>query len=221
MSIDDGGLDRLRAMLAASAVSAAPTGDCPTPDQIWAALDGDLSGPEVEALAGHLAGCAGCREAWQLARRVAGENGEVRPIDRAERPAFRRRWRPLLAGMAAAALLVVGLGVIVKTRTQRVEYREPEQGEITSLVGPDVALPHSHCLLRWSPGPDGSQYKVDVATESLEVIATSDIIDTPEYLVPPETLARLPAGAKLVWQVELMDPEGTVTLSPVFVNYLE
>jgi hypothetical protein len=62
---------------------------------------------------------------------------------------------------------------------------------------------------------------VQVATDGLEPVADARGLSAPEYLVPPERLASLPAGTKLLWRVEAVAPGGARLVSGTFVSRLE
>jgi hypothetical protein len=132
-----------------------------------------------------------------------------------------RRWVPL----AAAAALVVVVGLMLRQGPirddQPPQYRTGEEIAIQSLLPEEAPLPRSACLLRWSAGPEGSRYNVEVATADLEVIARARGLEREEFAVPANRLADLPPGAELLWRVEATLPDGRTITTPTFIARLE
>lgn len=208
-----------RAFAAAGGAPPRDGADCPQPERIWAAARGALHGAERDALLDHVASCSACAEDWRLALELMrGERGGATVLPM-RRP-LARRWAPLVPAVAAAALLVV-VGVDMKERRDErvvVAMRGDEQGAIQSLI--DEPLPRDRALLRWS-GPPGAVYDVSVRTEDLGTeLARARGLTAPEYLIPRDKLATVPAGAKIVWQIEAALPEGERQSSPTFVTEL-
>lgn len=221
MSGGDLELERLRRAFASLEHGEAATMPCPTPERLWSAVHGELPAEEVRLLAAHLVECPGCAEAWRLARLVDASDAVGSP-GTARTPPQRRlwpRWAPLAAGTAAAALAASIW--LLKQPAPAPEFREGRADEIRSLVPESDRLPRSRCRLRWSAGPEGATYHVQVATERLDPIAEARGLTATEYLVPPERLASLPPGTKLFWRVEAATPDGVRTASVTFVSRLE
>ena len=86
---------------------------------------------------------------------------------------------------------------------------------IRSLLPADQPVTRENCVLRWE-GPAGSRYDVRVATDDLDVLAEAYGLEAGELVVPPESLADLPAGAEIVWQVHAELPDGTRLASAAF-----
>ena len=102
--------EELRQSLIAAGEDAEPRPDCPPPDQLWAAVQGELEGVAGRRIVDHVSRCPVCAEAWDLARDVGGvearegqedsESGTtVDQVDPVRRPA----WRQVLPWAAAAA----------------------------------------------------------------------------------------------------------------------
>jgi hypothetical protein len=98
--------------------------------------------------------------------------------------------------------------------------RAEDQRGVRSLV-PDAPVPRQHFALRWSDAGQGARYSLTVTTADLApVFSRTGLLET-EALVPEEALAKLPAGAELVWTVEALLPDGTRLSSPAFVARLK
>jgi len=199
---------------------------CPAPEQILKAVLGELSIEENRSLAGHSALCPACTVAWKLAREYAQESGlqtrEVTPIVARRRPRPLLRWVPAAAALAAVlalvAILVPWLGERQPTGPV---LRAPEQATIESLTPEDEHLPAHRFTLRWSAGPEGARYDIRVTDRSLEHLAGAVSLDRPEYTVPSAALAELEAGSLVLWQVEMVLPDGRRVVARTFAARLE
>lgn len=209
-------LDRLRRAWASLSEEAAPTESCPEPERLWAAVRGELLSEATRGLVEHTLSCGACAEAWRLAREVGG----TLPLPEALNPALPRpRWGgfgTLLAAAAAAVVLATTLA-----RPPLSPYREVGAVGVRSRIPEGRPLSRSRCTLRWSPGPAGSHYDLRVATEDLTIVAVVRGLEATEYQVPEGALTPLPAGAKLLWQVEALSPDGTRQSSMTFVTRIE
>src|SRR5947208_949972 len=54
--------------------------------------------------------------------------------------------------------------------------------------------------------------------EDLRTVATAKEQTATEYRIPQSALSVLPSGARLLWQVEAVRPDGTHETSPTFVT---
>lgn len=209
-------LDRLRRAWASLSDGAVPTESCPEPDSLWAAARGELAPEVTRGLVEHTLTCGACAEAWRLAREVGGTLPLLEALD----PALGRpRWvgfGTLLAAAAAALVVATTLA-----RSPLSPYRGVGAVVVRSWIPEGRTLSRSQCTLRWSPGPAGSHYDLRVATEDLTIVAVVRGLEATEYRVPAGALAPLPAGAKLLWQVEALSPDGTRLSSTTFVTQIE
>lgn len=218
---------RLRERFHAAAGEAERPADCPGAERIWDALHGGLSPGERRMIIDHTARCPGCAEAWRLAREIGGSGPAVEHTAAAHAgvgPVHGigwRRWGPL----AAAAALVVVVGLMLHhgpiRDDQAPHYRTGEETAIRSLLPAEVPLSRSACLLRWSGGPEGARYDVEVATADLEVIARARGLELSEFTVPAGRLVNLPPEAELLWRVEATFRDGRRISTPTFINRLE
>jgi len=75
--------------------------------------------------------------------------------------------------------------------------------------------------LRWTGGPIGSLYTVELADENLAVLVRSEPQESTEYTVPADVLDGVPAGSTLYWRVEAVLPDATRASSGVFLLRLQ
>ncbi len=187
---------------------------CPEPDRIWAALRGDLPAPERRGVVLHTARCPACAEDFRLAAQLAEAAGERMPRARDESATTWTWWTRGFAAAAAVVLVAVGLGRLGDTPPP--VHRTGEEELIRSLLVPGQTLPRDDFLLRWS-GPEGARYDVEVTTyPELELVARARSLEATELLVAQEDLAGVPPGARLLWQVEAVLPDGSTSPSSSF-----
>jgi hypothetical protein len=182
---------------------------------------------EVRELLDHAARCEACTEAWALALSMAREAGLASRAFAAVAPGpVWRSWYVWAPTLAAAALLALGLWIdyrhLLGDRGAGPAWRGPTPAaDIRSLVPEDRPLPRDALLLRWSGGEPGTQYNVRVLSDDLVLVARADGLDAPEYRVAPAALSRLPAGSRLLWQVEAVGRDGRRRTSPTFFARVE
>ncbi len=226
MSQDTQELERLRAAFAFPDAAPNPA-TCPAPEAIWNAVRGELPPRELREVVEHTAACAACAEDWRLAVEVEKQSTATRT----EAPApvagnvIRGRfgpWRTWTAAAALAAGLLIAVGVY---RTggfapQEPTYREAPGAAVHSLLAEGQALPRQGAVLRWSPLAGAASYDVRISTDDLTLVDTAQGQTGTEYRIPESALAALPAGTKLLWQVEAVFSDGTHQSSPTFTNPL-
>ena len=206
--------DRLAAMLRRAGTDARPRSDCPSADEIWAALHLEVPTSERERIIDHTAECAVCAEAWQLAMEIQREGSTS--IETVSAPG-RVHQVPLWARIAAAALVLTA-GAVVFLRWQGAtndpQLREGSTREIRSLLAENAPLPRDAFVLRWTGAPEGARYDLVVTTVNLEVVADVRDLERPEYRVDPARLRSLAAGTRLLWRVVAHPPDGSTRSSP-------
>lgn len=224
MNQDAQELMRLRAAFTAPAAPASDPASCPAPETIWLAVRGELPPQELRQVVEHTASCAACAEDWRLAaelnRQEAGQATVVQP-GKVIAGRF-GQWRNMAAAAAIAAGLLVAAGIY---RTgdfgpQEPTYREAEHAGMRSLLPEGQAVSRQEAVLRWSPAPGATSYDVQVSTEDLQAVASSQGQTATELRIPASALASLPPGAKLLWQIEAVRADGTRETSPTFVTPL-
>jgi len=219
MSRDDSTVDRLRGAFA-SLDGGPPEGErCPGPETIWASVHCELEPMAAQAVVKHTAVCADCAAEWRLAMRSEEAAGSETTSPMRPSMALVQRWG---AVAAMATLLIVTVAVVREFRQPETpSFRATEEIEIRSLVPEDKALPRDAVVLRWSPAEEGAVYSVDVATQELTAVASKRDLAEAEFIVPPEALEGLPAGATLTWKVQARLPDGRWVASRAFLARIE
>jgi hypothetical protein len=172
-------------------------------ERVWGAVSGELSVKEREDVVDRTTRDPSWALAWRVAHDLWTDSGAERPP--------RRAWRPgaLYGGLAAALLVAMALFLVPRSPAPST-YREGVAPRIESLVPDGAGLSRSACVLRWK-GPAGAVYDLRVTSADLAVaLPLVSGLKAPEYRVPEEFLSRLPAGARLLWQVTARLPDGTV-----------
>ncbi|HVQ30119.1 MAG TPA: zf-HC2 domain-containing protein [Vicinamibacteria bacterium] len=215
-------VERLRAALRALAEDARPRADCPPSERLWQAVRAELPAEQRREIVDHIAGCPACAEAWRLAV-------EIDPDARPTAAASQRPWLAAffearhLVPLAASLLIATTAGVVLLRGPEGAHdpgYREAGSGAIRSLLSENEPVSRSAFRLRWSPGPMGTRYDVRVTTESLDPVASAQGLTEASFLVAEPLLASLPAGSRLLWQVQMRRPEGNRQDSPTFATLL-
>jgi hypothetical protein len=187
-------------------------------ERVWLAVSGELPAAERRALVERMATDRALAEAWRMANelwRASQETAEAKAERRAPAWTWSMEW---LA--AAAVLMVVVTGAVVLWRGEPGGnvLRDQTPAAVESLVAPDAVLPRDAFRLRWTPGPAGSRYEVRVTTEELRLLATAADLTAPELVVTPAQLVDVASGARVLWQVDLVLPDGARVASQTFVN---
>jgi hypothetical protein len=213
MSEIDLELDRLRRAFA-SLERRAPGPGCPEPERLWSAAWGELPAEVVRPLVRHLVNCGACAEAWRLAREVEPRPAQSSAVVARRAPARLSwiGWEALAAGMTVA----LAASVVLHQQPDVPLYRAAEETAIRSLVPEERLLPRAAFVLRWTPGPAGSRYTVHVATEALTALARAGGLTAAEYTVSEAALRTVPAGARVLWRIETVLPDGSRAGSATF-----
>ena len=213
-------LERLRAAFAQLDGDPPQPEHCPSSEEIWAGVHGELAPDRLSDVVEHLASCSSCAESWRIAldleRPVTGEVPAVSGSATGRAAAW-QSWRVYGALAATAAVLAVGLGVDfsrVREPTTTVAHRGDESPTATQwLTARDADLPRGAARLRWS-GPPGATYDLTVervdergVAPPISIAATHGLAAT-EYTVPARALERLPAGADLDATLTAHLPDG-------------
>jgi hypothetical protein len=227
MNQDTQELERLRAAFTAPAAHTPAAEDCPSPETIWSAVRGELAPQALREVVGHTARCAACAEDWRLAvevNRQAGAQEETAPGRLPANVVVGRfgRWRSVAAAAALAAGLLVAVGIYREAIVPgQPTYRATPQTAVSSLLAAGQTLPRQAAVLRWTPLPGATSYDVSVSTEDLRPIASAHGQTATAYQLPQDALAGLPPGAKLLWQVDAVFPDGHKVASPTFTTPLQ
>ncbi len=219
---DHDGTDLLRTAFTSFGEVTPGAGDCPPAERIWMAVRGELPPRDIKPIVLHTSVCGACAEAWRIAHGAASEVQVVRAPDR---PGAWRSvwvWGP---GLAAAALLLIGLVVDgpfdLSDRGPSTQYRDSATTGIRSLLPDNAELDRNELVLRWSPGPEGSRYNIKVLTEDLTIVSQSFSLPTSEYTIPVTAVSSLPSGTRLLWQVEAVGKDQPRQSSPTYTVRLQ
>lgn len=222
---DDQELTHWRAAFATPAAAAPAPEDCPAPETVWAAVRGELPPHEMREVVDHTARCAACAEDWRLAVEVDRQSTpQTQAVPGKVIVGRFGQWRrPVFAAAALAAGLLVAVGVYREASVSKPTpiFREGEATQVRSLLPAGKALPRQGAVLRWTPLAGAASYDVSVSTEDLRQVASAQGQTVAAYRLPEATLAGLPAGTKLLWQVEAVFPDGHRVTSSTFTTPLQ
>ena len=188
-----------------------PTDACPPAERLWEAAHGELAPNHVAPLVDHVAQCALCAEAWEIAADLVKEAASAQPTRVLTFPS-RRVWT--WASLAAAAVIVIGVFVVPRGWINREGegpaevYRTELSSTLRPLTPDGQALPRNAAVLKWSSAGDDAIYSIEVATGDLTPVAAASNLRTTEYTVPETALSAFPAGSRLVWRVQATWPDG-------------
>jgi hypothetical protein len=236
---DDATVERLRAAFRSGDLPE-QDGEPVDADRIWRAVTGESSPEERRQVVARVAADPAWATAWRLAHALSQAAAAPReapaaltsPADpRARRdterstPRGRRfhfAWsRPVWGAVATAALVLIVVGISVQRGDDPPTLRGGETLAVVSRLPEEAPLPRADCVLRWSEGPEGTRWSLQLSSEDLSLVHRADSLATSEYRVPAEVLAALPAGTKLLWQVEAHLPDGRLQRSATFVNRIQ
>ena len=185
-------------------------------DRVWRAVAGELPAAERRSLVERLSNEPALAEAW----RMAHHGQRPVPVADAATESPRRLMRWLTPSFAAAAVLVLAIATAVLLRrdgSDGVTLRDAGQNTIESFVAANDGLPRDAFRLRWSAGPADSRYDVRVTNDNLDLLAAVTDLSEPELVVDPASLAGVPSGTRVFWQVGVLLPGGERIVSPTFV----
>ncbi len=187
-------------------------------ERIFDVLHGEMSPLARHAVIEQLVTNPAAAAAWRLAREMGLDAAQADGLDPApDEPGRSARWRWM--SVAAAALLAVGIGwPLMQSRgADAPAYRSVESRSIASVLEPGADLSRARPVLRWT-GIDGARYRVRVLTADLQALEESPETTALEYTLDKGTLARIPPGTQILWQVEAHIPGEVVITSPTFSN---
>ena len=191
----------------------AAAGGCRREQEIWRAVTLEATAEERRTLVEHLGSCAACAETWRLAVEFAAGT-EPRTPER--RPII---GLPHLVGGAALLVAAAGVSWIVLSRdTDRQAAVSATRPIIRSLIGDGAPLPREEFRLRWTPGPQGTLYDIEVGTADVKALAQGVALAEPVHLVPEDVLKDLAPGTSIAWRVHARLPDGSVADSVTHFN---
>jgi hypothetical protein len=160
-------------------------------ERLFSALHGDMSPEERRGVVDDLIRNPQAAAAWRLARELEPE--EPMPVS-----VLPWKW------MSIAAMLVVIAGafwLFPPWQSGTPVLRGGDPRTIASLLPGEVPLSRAEPVLRWS-GLEGARYRVRVLTPELELLDESDDLAEPEHRLRDDVVRRIPAGGRILWQVE-------------------
>lgn len=181
-------------------------------ERLFSALHGEMSAEERRTVVDELIQNPRAAAAWRLAR-------ELEPAAQTTRVPAWRQW----AWLPIAATLVLFAGAawrFVPWRTEAPVYRSAEPRAIAPVLPADGRLSRDEAVLRWTP-VEGARYRVRVLTSGLEPLAEADLLDAPEYRLPPDVVRGVPPGGSVLWQVEARVRGASSVVSPTFSTQLK
>lgn len=177
---------------------------CPDELDIAAYVEGSIREPERETVELHLADCERCTLLVGTLSRMEIESADLVPTDTMERARRlvgpgRDRWRRYLPQLAAAAILVLAVGIVFNQRQEppvrsEADYRttrgaaEPSRMEVLSPAagaGVDAAA----FEVRWTGVAGTRYYLVRIVSDSGALVTEQRVTDThwrPGSTVPLE-----------------------------------
>jgi len=214
-------LERLRDAFLSLADRSRSSESCPPAEMVWDGATGRLTARRTRRLVDHLATCPACAEAWRLAREAA-EGTEQQPDARP-----RGSWAGWLGGAVAVAAAAVVLVVVApvardwwRTRSAADVYRG-DTSEIKALTAEQPPLRREHAVLRWTSPGDGARYVVRISMADLTPLTTAGDLRVSEYIIPASSLANVPSGSTIFWQVDATLRDGRTVTSPTFLARIE
>lgn len=208
--------DRMREAWLHGAERAPGSPPCIPSERLWEAVHDQLGADELKRVLDHVAGCAACARAWRIAQEIAPAPAATATR---EQRATRALWPWGL--LAAAVVLVFSLIALPVRQATKPVYRDEGTSSIMALTPDGAVLSRQDCVLRWSPGPDGSRYRIEVATAERGVIASRQDLDTEEFRVPAEALEGTAGGTELFWRVTAVTLDGDEHSSVTFIASID
>jgi len=173
-------------------------------DELSSYLDRMLSDADRRRVEAHLSACDECR-AEAIASREAVTSGPTLPGSRF------RSW-PIIGGAVAAAAVIIVIGTISQSRTDRdIERDANATVPAVTIVNPADGSPlGTDRIVTWRALAENTSYRVTIADQSAQPIHTTTVRDT-SAVIPPSVM--LVAGRKYFWYVDAMRADGSTATS--------
>ena len=183
------------------------------PREISAYLDERLTPADKERVQAHLVDCTSCRaEMVEL----------VDLMEAHERKEPRRRWPLAVAGLAAAVLatLLIGVPALREKAEDRDVLRSPEAAAEREAVrsveviapGPDRPISRGDLVFEWEPVGDEAAYRLTLTDFGGNTVWTEETQET--HVIPPADL-DLQAGETYLWFVDAVLADGNTATTGV------
>jgi len=226
---------RVRDALVAASDDVVVTDAGPQSSRIWDAVHGELSSREAQEVIDAALLDPEAFTELRLALAMKDElsmqdelaDGQDAPaggtVVRAVKPRRipRAAWYAPLLAVAAAVIAVWALRPPPDpVDPSPAPYRDATPAAVRTALPADSPLPRAAFVLRWEAVDDG-RYTVSVSTEAAKLITHVQGLRETSFHVPEASLADVPSGAKLLWRVEVVRPDGSRDKSATFVAVLE
>lgn len=218
-------IETLRQGFQSLPAGAGSTKDCPDAETIWDAAAGELPVDERRQVVSHLATCSECNHAWRLAWAM---QTEMRRNEEGTVVNGPWSWTRYTSQIAAAALLVLTLGVGVLLTGPEVETHPPvhrglaptAEAEIESLIPEGEALPRDNFVLRWTSSYENPTYDLRVMDATMESLTSKTGLREAKFRVAPEFLEPIRSGSSVYWSVQAFGDSGATLGKETFVTEL-
>lgn len=211
-------LEEMRRGFAARPVVAAGD-ECPVAADFFAAVQGELPPARVAELADHALRCPACAEAWRIAVDAFPTRNAASSPNAVLGATVRRSFTPQWIGLAAAAVVVLAVGVVWQQSPGFGIAREPVYRDDAAAAAvrleQDATLPRDRFVLRWHAPADlsGVRYTVRLLRADLAPLHVVEALAETRYAVPVDKLADVADGETVIWQVEARGDDGRVRTS--------
>jgi hypothetical protein len=192
---------------------------CPPVETALRLVLGELKPAEARRFADHAGQCPACASAWRFARVYADE---AQLATRTPERATRRR-SMAVAGLAVAAALAAFAVWLPRNPGLEIEpvLRSPDRSLVQPLIEDGASLPVDRFVLSWRAATEEARYDIRVTDASLRDIAGEISLTEPEYRVSADALSGLAEGDLILWQVDVVLPDGSRSTSSTFSVRLE
>jgi len=226
MSTDTSSLQKLQEAFT-SIPAGSPGGDCPDPDRLCAAVRLELPPEERREIVRHTAVCAACAEDWRVSwafwkkEQESDGNGSGGKVLNGPWRAFKKSLKKSLPQVAAAGLVLAAVGVggwLFQDAAQPDAHRSgrslaPASAATELLTDEGAVFAKDQVRLAWTPGPEGSRYKVEILTLDGQLLFSAANLTDPRLEVPADELAQTSSTGELYWQVTWFAPSSTATVT--------
>jgi hypothetical protein len=170
---------------------------CPSIDQLQALVSRE--GPEAARLnrLDHVMGCPFCRAEFEMLRAL----GSARPV---------RRIPVQMVGLAASVLLVIGAGLLWRSRHPSSEPLRGGGAYVLLRSPADHAILAGPPPLAWQPVAGAIHYRVEILTPDGVMVWQG--VTTDSMLSPPDSVP-LTDSVAYRWLVEAEETDGTLVRS--------
>jgi len=176
---------------------------CPDAEALAALAIEDAPSDERQRLADHVVSCPACASDYRLLRELHEEAGQKRRA----RSLSRTAW--LVAGLAAAAALVLGVRPLLRARV------DGSRGTAAAVEPADGApLPSAPAELAWPAELGARAYRAQVFAGDGTPVWDAESSAQPRVAIPEDVRSRLRPGGSYYWTVRVEGPVQRRRLGP-------